>query len=151
MAGGRQHGPKAAQWREPGISLPSLPCSDLCPGLPQTERVLEGPHTSVVNSSTQALRIFSGVAGLSSRKSFVLQSEFLARAARTASLMAKKTEAARKRGGSPTAWVDRAQDRESGKGTPAPTPAGLVLLGTPAATSGLYPVRLGGCSKFFRD
>lgn len=105
MAEGRQHRSKAAQWRE-GAWHPTVlsAVSGLCPCLPQTEWALKGPHTRVVNWSTQALRIFSGVAGLSSRKSFsILQSGFLARAARMASLMAKKIEAARKRGGSPTA------------------------------------------------
>lgn len=114
---------------------------------PPTEWVLEGPHTSLVNWSTQALRIFSGVAGLFSWKSFfVLQSGFPARAARMASLMAKKMEAARKRGGSPTAWADRAQDRESGNRTPASAPAGLEMPGTPASPSGPRPARQEGCS-----
>lgn len=36
-----------------------------------------------------------------------------------ASLMAKKMEAAKKRGGSPTPWVDRAGERESGRGAPS--------------------------------
>lgn len=151
MAEGRQHGPKAAQWRE-GAWHPTVlsAVSGLCPGLPQTEWALKGPHTRVVNWSTQALRILSGVAGLSSRKSSVLRSGFLARAARMASLMAKKIEADRKRGGSPTAWANRAQDRESGNETPAFTPGGLVTSGTPADTSRLHPVSQREWSKFFR-
>lgn len=64
--------------REPNLSLSALQklllqFAGSCPCLPQTEWARDGHHTSVVNLSMQALRIFSGVAGLSSRKSsFVL-------------------------------------------------------------------------------
>lgn len=64
--------------REPNTSLPlqNPPLQFAgCAGLPQTEWVLRRHLTRVVNLSTQALRIFSGVAGLSSLNSaFVLLS-----------------------------------------------------------------------------
>lgn len=58
-------------------------------------------HTSLVKRSSQVLRILSGVAGLSNLKGPLRPDSFLA--AVMASLMAKNTEAARKRGGSPIA------------------------------------------------
>lgn len=54
-----------------------------------------------VNSSTQAIRIRSGVAGLSRGNHSSLPTSALA--AVMASLMAKKTAEAKKNGGSPTA------------------------------------------------
>lgn len=56
----------------------------------------------LVNSSKQAIRIRSGVAGLSRGNQSVRPSSALA--ATMASLMAKKTHEARKKGGSPTAF-----------------------------------------------
>jgi hypothetical protein len=59
-----------------------------------------------VNSSKQAIRILSGVAGLSRGNQSVHPVSTLA--ALTASLMAKNTADARKNGGSPTAldeWI----------------------------------------------
>ena len=53
--------------RQPNIS--ALPLQQNFPGLWPHLPGLRGPRTRVVNLSTQALRIFSGVAGLSSRKS----------------------------------------------------------------------------------
>lgn len=55
----------------------------------------------LVNSSMQAIRIRSGVAGVSSGNHSVRPHSDLAAA--IASLMAKNTEDARKKGGSPTA------------------------------------------------
>lgn len=42
--------------------------------------------------------------------------------------MAKKMEAARKRGGSPTAWGDSVGDRNSGPEAPVSTAGGPVML-----------------------
>lgn len=55
-----------------------------------------------VNSSKQAIRILSGVAGLSRGNQSLFPTSALADA--MASLMAKKTAEARKNGGSPTAF-----------------------------------------------
>ena len=57
--------------RDSLTSQPSL-CSRTFPSLWPHLPGLRGPRTRVVNLSTQALRIFSGVAGLSSRKSSVV-------------------------------------------------------------------------------
>ena len=68
----------------------------------QHQLVLDADHITLsVNLSGQAMRMRSGVAGLSRPKCPV--SPCCCRAARTASLMAKNTEAAQKSGGSPTA------------------------------------------------
>lgn len=57
--------------RQPNIS--ALPLQQNFPQPVAPPPWTAGPRTRVVNLSTQALRIFSGVAGLSSRKSsFVL-------------------------------------------------------------------------------
>lgn len=53
-----------------------------------------------------------------------------------ASLMAKKMEAARKRGGSPTPWVDREGDRESGRGAPSLHSRRDGMPGNPASANG---------------
>lgn len=55
----------------------------------------------MANSSRQAIRTRSGVAGLSRGNQSLFPTSL--RAATIASLMAKKTEEARKNGGSPTA------------------------------------------------
>jgi hypothetical protein len=57
-----------------------------------------------VNSSAQAMRMRSGVAGESSTNHPVWPASF--RAAEMAALMAKRAEAARNRGGSPTAFEE---------------------------------------------
>lgn len=57
-----------------------------------------------MNSSTQAIRIRSGVAGLSRRNQSVRPTSALA--AMMASLIAKNTAEARKKGGSPTAFEE---------------------------------------------
>lgn len=61
-----------------------------------------GAVTAAVNSSKQAIRIRSGVAGLSRGNHSWCPTSALA--AITASLMAKKTAEAKKNGGSPTAF-----------------------------------------------
>lgn len=61
-----------------------------------------GPENGVVNSSKQAIRIRSGVAGLSRGNQSSCPASFLA--AIIASLIAKKTADAKKNGGSPTAF-----------------------------------------------